>query len=593
MKRAVLVLAILVCVSAAYAQRADSVALRDAVGVKSYPAAPRLTLQTSIAPAVTLDSVTRVMPERVVAMHERNSAGIVPVQNGIGRPLGDPIMVQLNGAAFAKTGVAPFGRGVVASTARGIAWSGSVQVSGAQRLRLHLNNVKLPDDAVLWVYGSGDAVAFSKELIDVNGGLWTPSTSGETIHLEVEIASAAQASFDIDNVLELIDTEMTRSLKPGTNDDPSCLIDVTCVNSTSLPLAQVERAIAHLEFVTDAGSFVCTGGLLNNKPSSGGNPAFLLTANHCISTSASATSLQAFWDFRYADCATTTPPPLSSLQVSNGATLLTTTSKDSGGSDVTLLRLNSIPANRILLGWSSDPASVTPGTTLYRVSHPAPQGYGPQPQQYSTTLAVTPNGTCTNLPTSRYIYSSNILGGTYGGSSGSPVMIASGQVVGQLNGGCAPAGHDPASGCDAAVLNIDGAFSASYASLKQFIDSGSPVLPAVCAPSSTTMCLNSNRFAVSATWRTHDQSGNGTAVRLTDDTGYFWFFGSTNVEAVLKVINACSLSNTFWVFAGGLTNVNVVITVVDTKTGTVKTYTNAIDTAFQPIQDTSAFRTCP
>ena len=107
------------------------------------------------------------------------------------------------------------------------------------------------------------------------------------------------------------------------------------------------------------------------------------------------------------------------------------------------------------------------------------------------------------------------------------------------------------------------------------------------------MCLNANRFAVSATWRTSNNNGTGTAVRLTDDTGYFWFFGSTNVEAVIKVINGCGLGGKYWVFAGGLTNVNVVLTVTDTKTGATKTYTNPIDTAFKPIQDTAAFSTCP
>jgi lysyl endopeptidase len=597
MKRAFLVLCVFfVFAAAAHAQRTDSVSLREAVGARSYPAAPRLAQQVSVTPAITLDSINRVMPERVLQMQQRNADGIVPMQNGIGRPLADPIMVQINGPAAAKSGIVPFGRGVMAATSRGVAWSGGVQVTSAQRLRLHLSNVKLSADAVLWVYGNGEAIAFSRELLDPNGGLWTPSMNGETIHLEIEIASGTQASFNIDNVLELIDgPETTRSLKP--NDTPSCLVDVTCVGVTipasPLPISQVERAIAHLEFVDNGSSFVCTGGLVNDRPTSNGNPAFLLTANHCISTQASASSLQAFWDYRYPNCSSSTIPPLSSLQVSNGSTLLTTASKDSGGPDVTLLRLNSIPSNRLLLGWDPNPASVSPGTTLYRISHPAPEGFGPQPQQYSSTSVVNPNGTCTNLPTSRYLYSSNLIGGTYGGSSGSPVMIASGQVVGQLYGGCAPAGHDPGSGCDTAVMNVDGAFSASYPLLKQFIDSGSPVQPSVCTPSSTTMCLSSNRFAVSATWRTHDSNGAGTAVRLTDDTGYFWFFGSSNVEAVVKVLNACSFSSKFWVFAGGLTNVNVVLTVIDTKTGTTKTYTNPIDTAFQPIQDTSAFATCP
>ena len=114
-----------------------------------------------------------------------------------------------------------------------------------------------------------------------------------------------------------------------------------------------------------------------------------------------------------------------------------------------------------------------------------------------------------------------------------------------------------------------------------------------CSPTTTTMCLN-DRFAVSATWRTSDgQTGTGTAIKLTSDTGYFWFFGSSNVEVVIKVLNACSLNSKYWIFAGGLTDVNVVLTVRDTKSGTTKTYTNPLGVAFQPIQDTSALGVCP
>ncbi len=55
--------------------------------------------------------------------------------------------------------------------------------------------------------------------------------------------------------------------------------------------------------------------------------------------------------------------------------------------------------------------------------------------------------------------------------------------------------------------------------------------PSTCNQTSTTMCLNNDRFAVSATWRANDgTSGNGQAVRLTGDTGYFTFFSASNVE---------------------------------------------------------------
>ena len=80
---------------------------------------------------------------------------------------------------------------------------------------------------------------------------------------------------------------------------------------------------------------------------------------------------------------------------------------------------------------------------------------------------------------------------------------------------------------------------------------------------------------------------------MTSDTGYLWFFSSANVEVVIKVIDGCGLNGHYWVFAGGLTNVAATITVTDMQTGAVKTYTNPQNTAFLPIQDTSAFDICP
>jgi len=87
---------------------------------------------------------------------------------------------------------------------------------------------------------------------------------------------------------------------------------------------------------------------------------------------------------------------------------------------------------------------------------------------------------------------------------------------------------------------------------------------------------------------------DGNAVPLTDDSGYFWFFDPTNIEAVTKVLNGCGLDNAYWVFAAGLTNVKVHLTVTDTQTGNVYTRDNAQGSAFQPIQDTAAFpASCP
>jgi len=115
-----------------------------------------------------------------------------------------------------------------------------------------------------------------------------------------------------------------------------------------------------------------------------------------------------------------------------------------------------------------------------------------------------------------------------------------------------------------------------------------------CVEDAFTMCLNGGRFEVFAIFDTpQGASGDAEMVRLTDDSGYMWFFSSPNIEAVVKVVNGCAISPAYWFFAGGLTNVHVVITVTDSITGVSRQWENPQNTAFQPIQNTSALDVCP
>ncbi|MBI2214820.1 MAG: pre-peptidase C-terminal domain-containing protein [Acidobacteria bacterium] len=114
-----------------------------------------------------------------------------------------------------------------------------------------------------------------------------------------------------------------------------------------------------------------------------------------------------------------------------------------------------------------------------------------------------------------------------------------------------------------------------------------------CTPTATSVCLNNGRFRVTADWQTSDgQSGSGRAVLLTHETAYFWFFSETNVEVVVKLLDACGYNGYFWVFSAGLTNVRVVLTVTDTLTGATKSYTNPLGTNYAIPPDVTAFSTC-
>lgn len=64
------------------------------------------------------------------------------------------------------------------------------------------------------------------------------------------------------------------------------------------------------------------------------------------------------------------------------------------------------------------------------------------------------------------------------------------------------------------------------------------------------------------------------AVPLTSDTGAWWFFGSDNLELMLKIVDGRSLNGKFWVFYGGLSDVEYEITVTDTETNAERVYTN-------------------
>ena len=113
-------------------------------------------------------------------------------------------------------------------------------------------------------------------------------------------------------------------------------------------------------------------------------------------------------------------------------------------------------------------------------------------------------------------------------------------------------------------------------------------------PPGPALELRDGRFRVTATYRDFElERGDGQPVELTSETGFFWFFTSTNLEVVVKIVDGCGFNNNFWVFASGLTNVEVELRVEDTTTGQVNVYSNNLGDAFQPIQDTEAFATCP
>ena len=107
------------------------------------------------------------------------------------------------------------------------------------------------------------------------------------------------------------------------------------------------------------------------------------------------------------------------------------------------------------------------------------------------------------------------------------------------------------------------------------------------------MCLNEGRFKVEVDFFDFNPTPIPATVSQTaGDAGLFYFFQPNNVELLVKVLDACPVDNRFWVFYGGLTNVEFELRVTDTERNQSKNYFNP--PGFPPaVMDTSAFATCP
>ncbi len=97
-----------------------------------------------------------------------------------------------------------------------------------------------------------------------------------------------------------------------------------------------------------------------------------------------------------------------------------------------------------------------------------------------------------------------------------------------------------------------------------------------CATDANSLCLNSGRFKVQATFRPPQSASPqaAPALGITSDSGAFSFFSANNLELLVKVLDGRAFNGKFWVFIGSGSGVEYTVTVTDTTTGAVKTYFN-------------------
>lgn len=559
----------------------------------------RIAAGFGVEPLADLVVAEEGAADAVRAIAEWNRADRVPMRNGIVRAVPSARAVRFD-ASVTNAPAGLHAGGAFARVGSGsTVWGASVRVANAHRLRLHLADFDLPAGTRMWVYGDdGETVAFSPELA-FEGELWTPSVGGETIRLEVELpadafersTAAADRGFTVDRVGQTFRLDATGApiLDPYAVPKAAgdCLIDVSCVSPSTFPkVDDASRAIAHYQFPFGPFLAICSGGVLNlaQEAPNDLDPPFL-TANHCVSTPSEAAGVEAFWDFRTSVCGGE-EPNLATLPRTNGSQLLVT----SGDSDFTLLGM-SLPAGRALLGWNAEVPVQPGGTILHRISHPAPFNDALS-QQYTRYQVKEEILTCATLPGDPAVNDLEVFhhtvfeaGGTYGGSSGAPLMLANGQVVGQLFGACGPNVED---GCSILNDELDGNFYTSF-------DLAAPFLGAAVDPGDgwlSTPELPGYEFQVNIT-----PAGGATVQGRAEANCIVETFCASGAlagrpEVFVKVIGPRP-NGFLWVQISRFTPSEVEVMVRQSSTGLVQEYTlppvGALSDDVSGLQDREAF----
>jgi len=145
---------------------------------------------------------------------------------------------------------------------------------------------------------------------------------------------------------------------------------------------------------------------------------------------------------------------------------------------------------------------------------------------------------------------------------------------------------------------VDGDGSVDVAAIVGTAAEATDVVPnsgSVSGPDPTAALIHGNRFRVTVDWRGFEDPGGAALVSelRTDDSALFYFIDPDNLELLVKVIDACSFNDHYWVFYAAATDVEFTVTVTDTRTGSQQQYSNPLGRLGGGINDTFAFATCP
>ena len=242
--------------------------------------------------------------------------------------------------------------------------------SGAKGIRA---KIKLPPGVVM-----GEILARAPDSDKVegiplrfahDGEIWTPYTEGDT--QLIEVFSPQLVAGSTWEIMKIGHFERSLSAGGGAGEARinfaagACSPDVACTSNDAtldVAIAERRRSVARITFASGTGLFNCTGTLINSTSQQN----FFVTANHCISTQAEATSITFRWFYEAATCGGNSSNLVpDAVTQSTGAQLVFSNKFV----DSTLLRLNANPpAGAVFSDWNA--TALAAGSSVVSISHP-------------------------------------------------------------------------------------------------------------------------------------------------------------------------------------------------------------------------------
>ncbi len=288
--------------------------------------------------------------------------------------------------------------------------------------------------------------------------LWSPTVDGDTIGIEISLPSAKAVdafSLMVDKVAHTFVPTDSLPEAPKALDCPHLHIDIACRDSSVV--SGLEDAVVRLRYEKDGRSRVCSGTVLTDKDKYTRIP-YILTSQHCVSTSTVARTVEAYWFYQKARCSSSSLDSRRT-RTSGGADVLSS----SYSYDLSLLRLrDTVPAGVTLSGWTS--AAISHSASVYAIHHPD-----------GTVKKYSAGSTLRNADSSgreNLIHVRWSEGTMEGGSSGGGLFLRStGQLVGAHSRG-------PEDSCSRGDIDKSGPFRYFFPQVKRWLFvEGSPPPP--------------------------------------------------------------------------------------------------------------------